>query len=58
MFQLIGTTLLSYSAIVVVPHYSVVRGTETKITGPDDRGGRRGYSLNRDCVNGRVNEIP
>ncbi|KAG8327874.1 hypothetical protein J6590_009678 [Homalodisca vitripennis] len=24
------------------------------IPGPDDRGGRRGYSLNRDCVNGRA----
>ncbi|KAG8306655.1 hypothetical protein J6590_042439, partial [Homalodisca vitripennis] len=31
---------------------------ETKIPGPDDRGGRWGYSLNRDCVNGRVNGIP
>ncbi|KAG8248274.1 hypothetical protein J6590_044119 [Homalodisca vitripennis] len=35
----------------------LLRSPETKIPGPDDRGGRRGYSLNRDCVNGRVNGI-
>ncbi|KAG8335497.1 hypothetical protein J6590_066407 [Homalodisca vitripennis] len=29
---------------------TVCGDAETKI--PDDRGGRRGYSLNRDCVNG------
>ncbi|KAG8289035.1 hypothetical protein J6590_007792 [Homalodisca vitripennis] len=28
---------------------TVCGGAETKIPGPDDRGGRRGYSLNRDC---------
>ncbi|KAG8317475.1 hypothetical protein J6590_026629 [Homalodisca vitripennis] len=32
---------------------TVCGGAETKIPEPDDRGGRRGFSLNRDCVNGR-----
>ncbi|KAG8244759.1 hypothetical protein J6590_015297 [Homalodisca vitripennis] len=37
---------------------TVCGGAETKIPGPGDRDRRRGYSLNRDCVNGRVNGLP